>query len=61
MARALLAQVGGCPVLGDVRYGDQTRRSADRMEGGLLVGDHSVALYAYRLYFDRTQLPRTPF
>jgi 23S rRNA pseudouridine1911/1915/1917 synthase len=47
MVRALLTQVGGCPIVGDVRY-DAT---------SLTLKDQSVALHAYRVILDdRLQL-----
>jgi 23S rRNA pseudouridine1911/1915/1917 synthase len=47
MVRALLTQVGGCPIVGDVRY-DAT---------SLTLKDQSVALHAYRVTLDdRLQL-----
>jgi 23S rRNA pseudouridine1911/1915/1917 synthase len=47
MVRALLTQMGGCPIVGDVRY-DAT---------SLTLKDQSVALHAYRVILDdRLQL-----
>jgi 23S rRNA pseudouridine1911/1915/1917 synthase len=47
MVRALLTQIGGCPIVGDVRY-DAT---------SLTLKDQSVALHAYRVMLDdRLQL-----
>lgn len=42
MVRALLTQIGGCPIVGDVRY-DAT---------SLTLKDKSVALHAYRVILD---------
>eukprot|EP00535_Pseudo-nitzschia_heimii_P010458 CAMPEP_0197192950 /NCGR_PEP_ID=MMETSP1423-20130617/26118_1 /TAXON_ID=476441 /ORGANISM="Pseudo-nitzschia heimii, Strain UNC1101" /LENGTH=334 /DNA_ID=CAMNT_0042645979 /DNA_START=322 /DNA_END=1326 /DNA_ORIENTATION=+ len=61
MVRALLAQVGDCPILGDVRYwkagtyGSRIPRFSTDVEKGPLR-DRSVALHAYGLYFDKQQL-----
>ena len=65
MVRALLAQVGDCPILGDVRYwkagtgvgthGDGIPQSTIDNEKAPLR-DRSVALHAYGLYFDRHRL-----
>lgn len=58
MVRALLAQVGECPILGDVRYWKplrgQTTNNDDEDKGPLK--DRSVALHAHAVYFDRNQL-----
>lgn len=72
MVRALMAQVGDCPILGDVRYwkpGGKSRRGTgygtDADTTGTVsssddkkcpLGDRSVALHAYGLYFDKKQL-----
>merc|ERR1712166_1659345 len=66
MVRALLAQVGNCPIMGDVRYWTPSRYSNDRPDSGGGDGggsnnngntnqplmDKSVALHAYGVYFD---------
>jgi 23S rRNA pseudouridine1911/1915/1917 synthase len=44
MVRALLAQVGGCPIQGDLRYNAAT----------VPLTDQSVALHAFRLSLDPT-------
>ncbi len=54
MVRALLAQVGECPILGDVRYWKPKRGENDDDKGPLK--DKSVALHAYGVYFDRNHL-----
>jgi 23S rRNA-/tRNA-specific pseudouridylate synthase len=60
MVRALLAQVGDCPILGDVRYwkaagtNDASTDDTDDEKGPLV--DRSVALHAYGVYFDQTEL-----
>ena len=70
MVRALLAQVGDCPIVGDVRYWKAGRKhsyddddhdydgvdheSSKKKNGPL--SDRSVALHAYGLYFDKKQL-----
>jgi 23S rRNA pseudouridine1911/1915/1917 synthase len=46
MVRAMLAQVGECPIAGDMRYGYMDQKA---------LKDHSVALHAFRLRLD-TQL-----
>ena len=43
MVRAMLAQVGGCPIAGDMRYGFMDQKS---------LRDRSVALHAFRLTLD---------
>jgi 23S rRNA-/tRNA-specific pseudouridylate synthase len=50
MVRALLAQVGKCPIAGDLRYSLSTSKSA------VLLPDQSVALHAYRVILDDTRL-----
>ena len=58
MVRALLAQVGECPIVGDVRYWKSNKRSSDSdadFDKGPLQ-DRSVALHAYGVYFDQKQL-----
>jgi 23S rRNA-/tRNA-specific pseudouridylate synthase len=63
MVRALLAQVGDCPIVGDVRYWKAGRKHdyddndddhENKKKGPLK--DRSVALHAYGLYFDKKQL-----
>lgn len=44
MVRAILAQVGRCPIAGDVRYNS----------GSIPLPDQSVALHAFRLSLDRS-------
>lgn len=44
MVRAMLAQIGGCPIAGDLRYGPRQDESPLR--------DQSVALHAYRVSLD---------
>jgi hypothetical protein len=71
MVRALLAQVGDCPIVGDVRYWKAGRRHSyddgdDHDYDGVdhesikkkngPLSDRSVALHAYGLYFDKKQL-----
>jgi 23S rRNA-/tRNA-specific pseudouridylate synthase len=43
MVRALLSHIGGCPILGDVRYGDHITNQP--------LSDRSVALHAWRIKF----------
>jgi 23S rRNA-/tRNA-specific pseudouridylate synthase len=50
MVRALLAQIGKCPIVGDLRYSSSTSKSA------VLLPDQSVALHAYRVTLDDTRL-----
>mmetsp|Transcript_25506 Transcript_25506/g.27373 ORF Transcript_25506/g.27373 Transcript_25506/m.27373 type:complete len:506 (-) Transcript_25506:231-1748(-) len=82
MVRALLAQVGNCPIIGDVRYwvGPRTTTSTTTIHNyhknnndndeytmedqyskktlspSSMLPDRSVALHAYGLSFDKTQL-----
>ena len=58
MVRALLAQVGECPILGDVRYWkpNKSRDSDNDAEDKGPLQDRSVALHAYGVYFDQKQL-----
>ena len=57
MVRALLAQVGECPILGDVRYWKPNRQSSDNdADDKGPLPDRSVALHAYGVYFDKNQL-----
>ena len=57
MVRALLAQVGECPILGDVRYWKPNRQSGDNdADDKDPLPDRSVALHAYGVYFDKNQL-----
>ena len=64
MVRALLAQVGECPILGDVRYWKPKRSSSsnnpdkenENHDDKGPLKDRSVALHAYGVYFDQKQL-----
>ena len=44
MVRAMLAQIGGCPIVGDVRYAFHNDK--------VTLQDQSVALHAYRVTLD---------
>ena len=49
MVRALLAQVGDCPIIGDIRYSSSNDDKSP-------LKDRSVALHAYGVYFDKEKL-----
>ena len=61
MVRGLLAQIGDCPILGDIRYWKEDFNNADKSNGmsGNKKGplkDQSVALHAYGLYINKNHL-----
>ena len=58
MVRALLAQVGNCPIVGDLRYWTQGRGGTGNghSDANDPLGDRSVALHAHGLYFDKRRL-----
>jgi 23S rRNA-/tRNA-specific pseudouridylate synthase len=55
--RALLAVVGGCPVVGDLRYGSSSsNNNNDNSNNNDPLPDQSVALHARALYMPTVQL-----
>lgn len=59
MVRALLAQVGDCPIAGDLRYwksGSITKTPTRDDVDGVPLQDRSVALHAYGVYLNPNQL-----
>jgi 23S rRNA-/tRNA-specific pseudouridylate synthase len=56
MVRALLAQVGQCPIVGDVRYYQPSSMDSVTTMIPTPLKDRSVALHAFRIRFDSQRL-----
>jgi 23S rRNA-/tRNA-specific pseudouridylate synthase len=56
MVRALLAQIGRCPIEGDVRYQQSSMDTAVGFEHCSPLQDRSVALHAFRIRLDSHRL-----